>query len=132
MNVLVDTPIWSAALRRRAASPKHAHALTQLIAASRTRIIGPIRQELLSGIAHRPTFEQIRDHLRLFPDIPLLQEDHERAAEFYNLCRARGLQGSHTDFLICAVADRLSLGLYTDDADFSNYARHIPLLFFIP
>ena len=55
MMVLVDTPVWSLALRRRpehlsGSQPGLANALADLIREGRAQMVGPIRQELLSGI----------------------------------------------------------------------------------
>ncbi|MDQ7017253.1 MAG: hypothetical protein Q9N68_12845 [Gammaproteobacteria bacterium] len=49
-------------------------------------------------------------------------------AEYSNLCRSKGVQGSHTDFLICAVAMRKKFKIYTVDEDFRHYAKHMPLM----
>jgi predicted nucleic acid-binding protein len=129
MIALVDTPIWSLALRRshQASSPE-AVELSELVRDGRAAIIGPIRQELLSGIKTRPQFEQLRIHLRSFPDLELTTDDFELAAEFYNRCRARGVQGTNTDFLICAVASRRRQSVFTTDRDFEQFARLIPVL----
>jgi hypothetical protein len=127
VNVLVDTSVWSLALRRRDASSGEAAELGELIWEQRVRMIGPVRQELLSGIRDVERFRLLREHLRAFPDIPLETDDYERAAEFLNTCRAKGIQGSNTDFLLCAVSERRDLALFTTDADFEQYTRHIPL-----
>src|SRR5687768_2866585 len=86
-------------------------------------MIGPVRQELLSGIKSKPQFEQLCEHLRAFPDLELESSDYEDAAQAFNRCRDRGIQGSNTDFLICAVAMRRDLGVFTTDGDFKRYAR---------
>ncbi len=90
-------------------------------------IIGPVRQEVLSGIREQAQFDRVRDRLRPFADLPLAAQHFERAAEFYNTCRTRGVQGSPTDFLICAVADMEGLRIFTADGDFQHYARHLPV-----
>jgi predicted nucleic acid-binding protein len=123
MKVLVDTSVWSLALRRRAPAHPAVDELRRLIATGRAAIAGPIRQEVLSGIREQPAFERLRDHLRAFPDEPAQPGDYERAAEFFNACRARGLQGSNTDFLLCALAERHHLPILTTDEDFARYAR---------
>jgi predicted nucleic acid-binding protein len=128
MKVLVDTSVWSLALRRRRPRRDGAVAeLRELIREGRVAIVGPIRQELLSGIRGTAEFEALRDDLRAFPDTALTREDYERAAECFNECRAAGVQGSNTDFLICAVAERGGLPILTTDADFVNYSRILPI-----
>jgi len=120
MNVLVDTGVWSLALRRRQISqdPKGLE-LRELIREGRAHVIGPIRQEVLSGIREKAQFDRLRDHLREFPDLPVRTADHERAAEFFNVCRSRESKGRNTDFVICAVADRLRHG-------HSDHGRRLP------
>jgi predicted nucleic acid-binding protein len=128
MNVLVDTSVWSLALRRRTgAAHLVVDVLRHLIDESRVTIIGPIRQELLSGVRTVDGFIVLRDRLRAFPDERLETADFERAAEHFNTCRARGIQGSNTDFLICAVAERRGLPILTTDADFTRYATVLPI-----
>jgi predicted nucleic acid-binding protein len=128
VKILVDTSVWSQALRRHAqAAPPIVDELRALIDEGRVAIIGPIRQELLSGIRNRTAFERLRDHLRSFEDEVLTIEDVERAAEHFNACRARGVQGSNTDFLICAAAERLGLPIFTTDTDFVRFARLLPI-----
>ena len=130
MRVLVDTTIWSEVFRRKNPSSVYTAALGRLIEQDRVCIIGPIRQEILSGIANAGSFEKVRRRLRDFPDLPIRTEDFEKAAEFYNKCRSHGIQGSHIDLLICAMAHTYDLALYTSDADFHHYSRYVPLHFF--
>ncbi len=127
MKVLVDTSVWSLAFRRRAPAHPAVDELRRLIGHGRAAIVGPIRQELLSGIRETGTFEQLRDHLRGFSDEPITEADYERAAECFNACRAKGLQGSNTDFLLCAVAERHKFPIFTTDEDFASYARVLPI-----
>jgi predicted nucleic acid-binding protein len=128
MNILVDTTIWSLALRReRPQDPSLVRELTELIQELRVRLIGPIRQELLSGIKTEAQFQELRVYLSAFPDLPISTADYERAAEFFNLCRRKGIQGSNTDFLICAVAHHHGLEIYTTDKDFLEYSQYLPV-----
>jgi len=101
--------------------------LLELIKEFRVQMIGPIRQEILSGIKNSVQFATLRDHLRAFPDLELASRDYENAAEYYNLCRSKGVQGSNTDFLICAVALRLKIPIFTTDADFSLFQQHLSI-----
>ncbi|MGD9630127.1 MAG: PIN domain-containing protein [Pyrinomonadaceae bacterium] len=127
MNVLVDTSVWSLALRRDVSLYPVSARLKDLIVEGRAAIIGPVRQELLSGIKVDAQFEMLKGKLRAFPDIELKTEDHEEAARFFNVCRTNGIQGSNTDFLICAVAARRELPIFTTDHDFDRFTRHIPI-----
>jgi predicted nucleic acid-binding protein len=86
-----------------------------------------VRQEMLSGIRDNEQFIALQERLRAFPDLPLTESDFERAAEYFNLCRARGVQGSNTDFLLCAVAVNHHLPILTADRDFDLFAQHLPL-----
>ena len=128
MKVLVDTCVWSLALRRnQAVEDPFVLELRELITELRVQMLGPVRQELLSGIRSHSQFAGLRDRLRAFPDLDLAAGDFERAAEFFNTCRAKGVQGSNTDFLLCAVADRHKMPILTTDADFALFQRHIPV-----
>lgn len=129
MNVLVDTSVWSIVLRRKGSAKNDslAAALSSMVEDGRVVMIGSIRQELLSGIKERTQFETLRDHLRAFPDLALTAEDHEEAAAFFNRCREKGIQGSNTDFLICAVAVRNGFSIFTNDEDFSHFAKVLPI-----
>jgi predicted nucleic acid-binding protein len=100
--------------------------LELLIREGRARIIGPIRQELLSGVKTIVQFENLRQHLRGFDDVEMETADFELAAELNNRCRRRGVQGSSTDFLICAVAIRRQFSVLTTDGGFASFARVIP------
>jgi len=90
-------------------------------------MLGVIRQEILSGIQHQEQFERIRNKLRPFPDYPITTTDFETAAEFFNRCRTKGIQGSDTDFLICAVANAYDFRIMTFDKDFEYFSKHIDL-----
>jgi predicted nucleic acid-binding protein len=128
VNIIVDTSVWSLALRRQKPRPSaEVLELAELIREGRAALLGPVRQELLSGVPILQHYERLRDHLRAFPDVALESEDYEEAAAFFNLCRAKGVQGSNTDFLICAAAARRQFAILTTDADFANYAKVVPI-----
>jgi predicted nucleic acid-binding protein len=127
MIVLVDTPVWSLALRRRSehlSGPERnlTKTLAELIREGRAQLLGPIRQELLSGIREEPQFKKLRDYLRAFDEPALEVADYEEAARMNNQCRTRGIAGSAIDFLICAAAHRRGWVIFTTDQDFQNYA----------
>ena len=128
----MDTNIWSLALRRSGTQTsdvekKLTGLLRGLIEDDHARLIGPIRQELLSGIREQAQYERIRRYLRAFPDEAVVTDDYEQAARWNNQCRSRGITGSPTDFLICAVALNRNWEVFTTDADFPAYAEAIPL-----
>jgi len=104
MKVLVDTPIT---------------------------IIGSIRQEVLSGISDRNKFYDLKRKLSVFPDYALQTSDYEFAAECSNECRRNGIQGSHTDFLICAVAIKNDWEIFTEDTDFFEYKKFLPIKIYL-
>jgi predicted nucleic acid-binding protein len=126
--VLVDTPVWSLALRRKqtdlnASEEILCQKLAELIEQGRAQIMGAIRQEVLSGIREEVQFKKLRDHLRAFQQPSLDISDYEEAARMNNDCRARGIAGSAVDFLICAVAHRRRWQIFTIDRDFNRYRR---------
>lgn len=128
MKVLVDTCVWSLALRRQSpGDDAHVRELRELIDELRVQLVGPVRQELLSGIRVPRQFVTLRTRLRAFPDLLLDTADYELAAEYGNLCRSKGVQGSSVDFLLCAVAVRHRLSILTVDKDFAGYLRYLPI-----
>jgi predicted nucleic acid-binding protein len=127
MNVLVDTPVWSLALRRKqvdlsAREKAITEALAELIRDGRAQLMGAIRQELLSGIREEERFRRLRDYLRAFDEPRLEVSDYEEAAQMHNRCRGKGIAGSAIDLLICSVAYRRKWQIFTTDRDFGRYA----------
>lgn len=132
MPVLVDTCVWSLVLRRvKHSANEHTEQLNQLIKENRVKIIGPIRQEILSGIRDMPQFIRLKQHLAAFPDLSLETADYEKAAEFSNIARQKGIQGSAIDYLICAISHSNHLEIYTTDLDFKHYAKYLPITLFL-
>lgn len=128
MRVLPDTPVWSAAFRRgENVVGSYRDEMLKLLNQGLVEIIGPIRQEVLSGIRDRSKYGIVRDRLRTFPDLEIATGDYEEAAAHYNRCRSDGIQGSFTDYLICAVAVRYELEIFTDDRDFLRYKTVLPI-----
>lgn len=126
--VLVDTSVWSLALRRSLHFDHAARGeLASLVARGHALLLGAVRQEMLCGIPTEEQFDALRIKLRAYPDVEIRTVDHEHAAHFFNVCRGRGVQGSQTDFLICALAARLDMPIFTTDADFAHYARFLPI-----
>jgi len=129
MRVLVDTSVWSLALRRgKGSNGMEATELRRLVADHLVEMAGPIRQEILSGVRESSQFERLARHLEPFPDATIETEDYVTAAKFFNLCRTKRIQGSNTDFLICAVAVRHGFAIFTADKDFPRFASCLPIV----
>lgn len=123
MKVLADTCVWSLSLRRRKGSAGLSEKEQRLVAAlaesirdGRVAMVGPVRQELLSGISDAKQFESLRSVLEAFPDEPLTTDVYVEAARLDNLCRARGVQCGVVDMLLCAAALHYGWAILTNDA----------------
>ena|SRR3990167_774663 len=130
MQILVDTSIWSLALRKHTVTAElqpYVQSLATLVSSARAVIFGAIRQELLSGIKSRAQFIKLKSYLQAFPDLKLETVDFEFAAELFNHCRSHGIQGSHIDFLITAVSINREMPVLTLDQDFTLYAKYTAL-----
>lgn len=126
--MLVDTCIWSHALRaKKTEFETLVKQLEALITDQNVVMIGAIRQEVLSGYSDPKKFETLKTKLSYFENTSVLDEDYISAAKFYNECRKNGVQGSHIDLLICAVAVRLDIPIFTSDKDFGFYQQHLPI-----
>ena len=134
MSVLIDTCVWSEALRRREVDVESVvvSELRALIADGIAAMMGAVRQELLSGVRSRQQYERLREHLRAFPDLVLEPDDYQRAAEHFTSARTRGVKGSNTDFLICAVAERREMPIFSSDGDFRRFADFLPITLHSP
>jgi predicted nucleic acid-binding protein len=137
MNVLVDTSVWSLALRRKTESLNATEKfivseLSELVREGRARLIGLVRQELLSGIKTTEQYEKLRLHLRSFPDEPIDTSEYEEAASAGNRCRGKGIIVSIVDILICAVAIKREWAIFTTDPDFTNYVKVLPISNHVP
>ena len=132
MNALVDTSVWSLALRRRSEDLNESEELlvaelSELIREGRACMLGLIRQELLSGIKSAEQYEKVRSTLRAFPDEVLETADYEAAAKASNACRSKGVTVSVVDALICAAAASRDWAIFTTDPDFRKYESVLPI-----
>jgi predicted nucleic acid-binding protein len=129
LSLLVDTSVWSLALRRDAPSPTPpVAALVRAIEAGEPILsTGLVLQELLQGFAGPKARQQILQH---FSAIPLLvpdREDHIGAAELRNRCRRAGIQAGTIDALLTQLCIRHELTLLTSDNDFQHISKHCEL-----
>jgi predicted nucleic acid-binding protein len=121
MKILVDSCAWSLLLRRKnkaalsSEEQRMVVSLGEAIQDGRVAIIGPIRQEVLSGIKETAQFERLRSAIEAFPDTPITTGHYEEAARFFNLCRSRGVECGAIDLLLCAVASKERWSILTTD-----------------
>lgn len=131
MKVLIDTSVWSLAFRKKNKTEyeiKLINYVAEIVRDLRVVMIGPIRQEILSGISDEFKFSEMQNKLSIFSDWSIETEDYELAAKFYNKCRMNGIQGSHIDYLICAVAFRNNFKILTLDNHFEYYRKFTGIL----
>ncbi len=128
MKVLIDTSVWSLMLRRNPVSlnadeRELVRALHDIVNDGRAKIIGPIRQELLSGIKTEKQFAALKEKLSLFDDVELTTSDYENAASGANQCTRVGVATGSIDVLICAVALERQWQVFTCDKAFLQFKR---------
>jgi predicted nucleic acid-binding protein len=129
MNLLVDTSVWSLALRRDppAVMPQIA-ALRQALEGDDVVVTtGLVLQELLQGFAGPRARRDLIEHFAALPMISPGREDHVAAAELRNTCRRAGVQMGTIDALLAQLCIRHGLTLLTTDKDFTRAALHCPL-----
>jgi predicted nucleic acid-binding protein len=127
MTVLVDTPVWSFAYRRARRTAREQAVVAELVSLIRREeavLVGAVRQEVLSGISDAKLFDDVRQTLRGFVELSATTADYEAAAGLHNHCRVNGIQGSPTDFLICAISIKHDAAIFTTDRDFARYAKY--------
>jgi predicted nucleic acid-binding protein len=137
VTVLVDTTIWSLALRRRPdqLSDQERTLVSEwedLAVSDRVVLIGPVRQEILSGIREEQAFMALQELLVDFRSLEILSGDYDQAARFFNICRTGGIAGTPIDMLICSAAFRHDLPIFTTDPDFQHYAHYLPIKLHFP
>jgi predicted nucleic acid-binding protein len=132
VKVIVDTSVWSLAFRRDPHKLGEQEkiffeTLKDLLVQGRASMLGAVRQEVLSGIPSLDKFKRIETVLSVIEDHPIETIDHIQAADFFNRCRAKGIQGTLVDLLICAVAHRHDYPILATDKDFTHYAKVLPI-----
>jgi predicted nucleic acid-binding protein len=128
MTLLVDTSVWSLALRRSAADEEKVVSALRLALEGGESVVttGLVLQELLQGFAGPKDRQAI---LERFNPLPLLQpdrQDHIAAAEVRNVCRRSGVQIGTIDALLIQLCGRYELTLMSTDQDFRHAARFVP------
>jgi hypothetical protein len=121
MKTIIDTCIWWLSLRRRdtaqlsQAERQLIGELREAIQNRRAAIVGPVRQEVLSGIRDDAQFVKTKEILAPFKDEEIVAGDYVDAAQLFNVCRNHGVQCGPVDMLLCAIAIRLNFNIMTND-----------------
>jgi predicted nucleic acid-binding protein len=89
--------------------------------------MGPIRQEILSGVRLSRDFITLQRVLSGFESLEVQETDYDQAAGYFNACQSHGITASDVDMLICAVAARNRVPVFTTDNDFKLYAERLPV-----
>ena len=129
MTILVDTSVWSLALRRDAeASEPEVQVLKHSLLGDEVVVTtGLVLQELLQGFSGAKAQAQI---VQRFASLPLIQPDRDDyigAAALRNTCRRAGVQIGTIDALLAQICIRHELTLLTTDQDFVHAAKHCAL-----
>ncbi len=128
---VIDTSVWSRALRRRKSSGSEsaeAALIRRLVLEDEPiGLPGIVLQELLSGVRTKKEFERLRKVLDPFVVLLATEELHLLAASLFNTCKSQRLNVSPTDVLIAATALQCSGTLITADNDFRRMAEYIDL-----
>jgi predicted nucleic acid-binding protein len=128
LNVLVDTSVWSLALRRDAPPDvPEVHELRRLLDEGTVFCTGLVLQELLQGFSRPKAHRQIVEHFSALPLLVPDREDHIHAADMRNRCRRKGVQAGTIDALLAQLCVRHDLTMLTTDTDFRNMASVVSL-----
>jgi predicted nucleic acid-binding protein len=128
MTLLVDTSVWSLALRRDVeVATNEVLALREAIEGSDVVMTtGLVLQELLQGFNGPNDRQAIIDRFGALPLIQPDRKDHVAAAEVRNVCRRSGVQIGTIDALLIQLCGRYDLILLSTDKDFLNASRFVP------
>jgi len=129
MTLLVDTSVWSLALRRdRQSGEPQVNALKTALAGEETVVsTGLILQELLQGFTGPRARKDLIERFAFLPLIGPDKQDHVEAADLRNACRCAGVQMGTIDALLAQLCIRHGLTMLTTDNDFVHAAEHCPL-----
>jgi predicted nucleic acid-binding protein len=129
VTLLVDTSVWSLALRRDRVDPSpQVTTLREALEGNEIVVTtGLVLQELLQGFAGPRARKDIIDRFAALPLIGPDRQDHIAAAALRNACRRAGVQIGTIDALLAQLCIRHKLTLLTTDKDFVHAALHCPL-----
>lgn len=127
MSLLVDTSVWSLALRRdvEQSAPEVVALRHALLGTDQVFTTGLVLQELLQGFAGPKDRAQLIDRLSALAFLQPVKEDHIEAAEVRNSCRRCGVQVGTIDALLIQLCRKNDLTLLTTDQDFRGANKHV-------
>jgi len=125
--MLVDTSVWSFALRRDAPPPVPEVTILRdaLLGADQVFTTGLILQELLQGFTGPKARAQLLERFSALAFLQPDRDDHIQASEVRNSCRRRGVQIGTIDALLIQLCRRHDLVLLSTDQDFRGAAKHV-------
>ncbi|MGH6611726.1 MAG: type II toxin-antitoxin system VapC family toxin [Burkholderiaceae bacterium] len=129
MTLLVDTSVWSLALRRdKPSDSSEVQTLRRALEGEELIVTTSIIvQELLQGFVGPRAKREIVERFAALPVIAPDRQDHIDAGELHNTCRRKGVQLGTIDALLAQLCIRHELVMLTTDKDFVNAASHCPL-----
>jgi len=127
VSLLVDTSVWSLALRRdvEQSAPEVVALRHALLGTDQVFTTGLVLQELLQGFAGPKDRAQLVDRLSALAFLQPVKEDHIEAAEVRNSCRRCGVQVGTIDALLIQLCRKNDLTLLTRDQDFHAATKHV-------
>jgi len=127
--LLVDTSVWSLALRRdHPKRNRHVRRFQEALVDGEVVLTGVVLQEVLQGLVEGPTKDRLVAELTKLALLVPGRDDHVLAAEVFTTCRLNGVQLATVDALLAALCVRRGLVLLSTDKDFTHAARHIDLV----
>jgi len=129
MSLLVDTGVWSMALRRDTpVDLPEVNVLGDALESGELVVTtGLILQEILQGFSGPRAREAVLDRFSSLPFLVPDRGDHIEAASLRNECRRKGRQVGTIDALLAALCIRHELSILTTDRDFRRIAEVTPL-----
>ena len=125
MRVLVDTSVWSLALRKGGpADHASVERLTALLQGGEdVFVLGIILQEVLQGFRSERTADRLNRRLEPFELLPLERRHYVAAARLRRRCTSRGITPSTIDSMIASAAIAHRCRLLTADENFGHISR---------
>jgi predicted nucleic acid-binding protein len=129
MTLLVDTSVWSLALRRDAPPdlPETRALHAALTGDDLVVTTGIVLQELVQGAVRESSRRLITERFRAIALVQPDRDDHIAAADIRTRCRANGVQLGTIDALLAALCIRRELTLLSTDLDFAAASRYCDL-----